>query len=85
MSSKKALVTTTEKIDKEGINDMGTKPNVMKEAINPPIEKNNIDIVNKTEKLKASQKKIHPAAINMTKVNHWINQGLLKELKQKTQ
>ena len=28
---------------------------------------------------------IHAAAINKTKVNYWINQGVLKELKQKTQ
>ena len=28
---------------------------------------------------------MNPAAINPTKVNHWINQGLLKELKQETQ
>ena len=39
MSSKKSLVTTVDKIIKEGIIDMGTKPNVAKEAITPPIGK----------------------------------------------
>ena len=38
MSYKNSLVTTVDKIVKEGINDMGTKPNVVKEAITPPIE-----------------------------------------------
>ena len=33
MSPKKPLVTTTDKMVKEGINDMETKPNVVKEAI----------------------------------------------------
>ena len=42
MSAKNSLVTTTEEIIKEGINDM-KKPNVVKEAITPPIAKNNID------------------------------------------
>ena len=50
MSSKKALVTTNNKIFKEGINDMGTKPDLVKEAITPPIAKKNIDTVKKTEK-----------------------------------
>ena len=86
MSSKKSLVTTIDKIVKEGINDMGTKLNVVKEAITPPISKNNIDTVNIIEKPQASKiKKINPSEINQTKVNHWINQGLLKELKHKTQ
>ena len=49
---------------------MGTKNNAVKEAINPPISKNNIDTVNKTEKSQASKKWIHPAAINLTKVNN---------------
>ena len=47
MSSKNSLVTTTEKIVKEGNTDIGTKPNVMKEAITSPAEKNNIDTVKK--------------------------------------
>ena len=64
---------------------MGTKPNVVKESITPPIQKK-IDTVNKTEKTQASNKKsIHPAAINLTNVNDWIHQGILKEMKQKTQ
>ena len=36
---------------------MGTKPNVFKEAITTPIEKKNIDTVNKTEKSQAPNKK----------------------------
>ena len=65
---------------------MGTKPNVVKEAINPPIEKINIDTFNKTDKPQAfKRKKINPSSIYQTKVNYWINQVLLKELKQKTQ
>ena len=53
---------------------MVTKHNVVKEAIIPTIEKNNIDTVNKTQKPQASKtKKINPAAINQTKVNNWIN------------
>ena len=35
---------------------MGTKPNVVKEFITPPISKKNIDKVNKTEKSQASKK-----------------------------
>ena len=59
---------------------------MVKEDITPPIAKNNIDTVKKTDKSLASKrKKINPSAINMTKVNHWINQGLRKELKQNTQ
>ena len=65
---------------------MGTKHNEVKGAITPTIAKNNIDTVNKTEKSQASKRKqINPSAINLTRVNYWINQGLLKELKQKTQ
>ena len=56
MSSEKALVTTTNTVIKEGNTDMGTKPNVVKEAINPPIAKKKIDTVNKTEKSKAPNK-----------------------------
>ena len=71
---------------------MGTKPNMMKEAITPPIAKNKIDTVNKTDKPQPyKSKRINPSAMNQTKVDHWINQvhwinqGLLKEPKQKTQ
>ena len=74
MSSKKSLVTTTDKIFREGINDMGTEPNVVKEFITPPIAEKNIDTVNKTEKPQASKgKKINPSAVNLTKVNHSLN------------
>ena len=58
MSSKKSLVTTIEKIVKEYINDMGTKPNVVKEAITPPIMKNNIDTVKKIETASIKDKNI---------------------------
>ena len=50
MSYKKPLVTTTEKMVEEGINDMETKPNVVKEAIAHPIATDKIDAVNKTDK-----------------------------------
>ena len=57
MSSKNLLVTTTDKMAKEGINDMEEKPNVVKEDITHTISKNNISTVNKTEKLQASKSK----------------------------
>ena len=50
MSCRETLVTTTDNFFKEGINDMGKKPNVMKEAITLPIAKQNIDTVNKIDK-----------------------------------
>ena len=57
---KQALVTTTDTVVKKGKTDMierkkGNKPNVVKEAITPPIsERKNIDKVSITEKLQAS-------------------------------
>ena len=79
MSSEKSLVITTDKMFKEGNIDMGTKLNVVKESITPPITKNNIDTVKKHRNHKHPiKKKIHPAEINLTKVNYWINQGLSK-------
>ena len=57
MSSKNPLVTTTEKMVKEGINDTETKPNVVKEAITHPIAKNKIDTVNETDKPQSSKSK----------------------------
>ena len=50
MSSKNPLVTTIDKMVKEGVNYMETKPNVEKEAITCPIAKNIIDTINKTDK-----------------------------------
>ena len=74
MSSKESLATTTDKIFKEEMNEMVKKTNVVKKAITTPFSKNNINTVNKTEKLQASKrKKINPSAINQTKVNNWIN------------
>ena len=55
MSSKNPLVVTTEKIAKESISDMETKPNVVNKAITNPIAKNKIDSINETDKLQASQ------------------------------
>ena len=86
MSLKRSFVTTTDEIVKEGINDMEKKSHVVKEDITPPIAKNNIDTVNKTEKPQAfKRKKINPSAINQKKLNRWMNKVLLKYLKQKTQ
>ena len=42
---------------KEGINNMGTKSNALKEAINPLIEKNNTGTFNKKKKAQASKRK----------------------------
>ena len=53
MSSKNTLVTTTDKILKEVINEMETNLNMVKESITPTIAKNNIDTVNKTDKPQA--------------------------------
>ena len=86
MSSKKSLVTTKDNILKEGINDTKTKSTAVKEAITPTIAKRDFETVNKTEIPQASRiKKINTSAINQTKVNHWINQGIIEELKEKTQ
>ena len=57
MSSKNPLVATTEKIVKEGINDMKKEPNVVDEAITHPITKYEIDTVNKTDKPQESKSK----------------------------
>ena len=57
MSSKKPLVITTEKTVKEGINDMETKPNVVKEAITHPITTNKTNAFNETDKPQASKSK----------------------------
>ena len=57
MSSRKSLVTTTDKIVKEGNTDMGKIPNVVTEANTPPIAKNNIDTIKNIEKSQAYQKR----------------------------
>ena len=62
--TKKALVTTTHTVLKEGNAYMGTKPNVVSESITPPIEKKKIDTVNKTEKSQASIKKLDTSSSN---------------------
>ena len=84
MSSKNPLVATTGKKLKEGINDMEKNPYVVKEAITPPIEKIILTQSKKQINHKyLKEKKLNPSEINQTKVNHLINQGLIKELKQK--
>ena len=50
MYYKKPLVTTKEKMVKEGINYMEIKPNVVREDITPPIANNKIDAVNEIDK-----------------------------------
>ena len=85
MSSKNLLVTTTDKMAKEGINDREAKPNVVKEDITHTIAKTILAQSTKQRNHKHLKlKKINPSAINQTKVDHWINQGLLKELKHNT-
>ena len=70
--TKRALVTTTETVIKEGNNDMLDKkskkePNVMKEAITPPISsEKKIDIFNKTEKPQAPNKTVDITISNKT-------------------
>ena len=59
MSSKNILVTTTDKIFNEGINNMRTKPNVAKQSITHTIATNKIETVNKTDKPQASKSKIN--------------------------
>ena len=67
--TKKALVFSTETIVKEGNTYMvdkkiKTKPNVVKEAITPPISEKQIDTVNKTEKSQASNKTLYTTRSN---------------------
>ena len=57
MSSRKSLVTTTDKIIKEGINEMRTKSNFVKEDITPDIAKNSIDTVKKQRNHKHPKEK----------------------------
>ena len=62
--TEKVLVTTTDTVVKEGNTDMGTKHNVVKGAITPPIAKNKTNIVNKTDKSQASNKKVDTSSRN---------------------
>ena len=62
--TKKALVTTTNTVVKEGNTYMGAKPNVVKETIAPPISKYNIDTFNKTQKSQASNKTVDTISKN---------------------
>ena len=66
MSSQKPLITTTDKIVKEGINGI-KKNNVVKETITPPItEKKDIDTVDKKEKSQVYNKTIDTPKRNKT-------------------
>ena len=61
--TKKASITTTDTVVKEGNTDMvdkksKKKPNVVKESITPPITKKKVDTVNKREKSQASYKTV---------------------------
>ena len=64
MYSEKALVTTTKTIFKEGNTEMGTKPNLVKEPITPPIAKKNIYTVKKKDKSQASNKTVDTSRSN---------------------
>ena len=64
MSYNKPLVPTIDKMVKEGINDIETKRNVVEKAITHHKEKNKIDAINETDKLKASQSKKYKSIIN---------------------
>ena len=59
----------------------------MKESTTPPISpKKEIDTVNKTEKPQKSNKTAYTPRSNKSEnIIIWINQGLLKEVTQKTQ
>ena len=62
--TEKELVTNTDMDVKEWNTDMETEHNVMKEAINPPIAKKNIDTVKKREKSQAYNIKVDTSRIN---------------------
>ena len=62
--TKNLLVTTTDTVFKEENTEMGTKPNVVREAITSPIAKKKIDTVNKTEKSQASNKTVDTSSSN---------------------
>ena len=86
MSLQKGIGHYYQNIVKEGNTDTGTKHNVVKEAMNPSIAKIKSSQLTKQINHKYPIKKeIHPALINLTKVNHWINQVLLQELTQNKQ
>ena len=52
---------------------MGTKPNEVKVTITPPIVKNNIDAVNKTEKSQAYNKKLDTPIRNKSDKGKWLD------------
>ena len=62
--TEKSLVTNTDRVFKEGNTDMGTKTNMVKESITPPISKHKVDTVNKTEKSQASKKTVDTSSSN---------------------
>ena len=76
MSSNNPLVTTTDEMVKEKINDMKTEPNVVERAITHPTAKKKLTPSTKQKNHKHLKvKKINTSAINQTKVDNWINQG----------
>ena len=65
---------------------METKPNLVKEAITHPIAKIKLTPSTKhTNHKHINFKRINPSELHQTRVDHWINKGILKELKQKIQ
>ena len=84
------MVATTYKMAKEGIIGTETKPNVIDKAITYPMKKKLTQQTKQTNNKYLKVKMINLSAMNQTKVHywinqgHWISQGLLKELKQRT-
>ena len=64
MSSKNPLVANTDKIVKEGMNNMETKPNVVGKTITHCMGENKIYAINKTDRPQAYQSKIYKSFIN---------------------
>ena len=83
---------TTKKMVKKGMNEMQTKRNVAEKAITNHKGKKNLALLTKQTNIKHFKaKKIHIYTMNQTRIwhwinkGHWINQGLLKQMKQKKQ
>ena len=84
MSSKNPLVTATDKMVKEGINDMETKSNVAKEAITPPIATNKIDTVKETEKPQAFKSKKYKSISNKSDKSRSLDRSRLLDKSRST-
>ena len=70
-----SLVSTTDTVVKLGNTYMGTKPYVLKEAITPPIAKNKIYTVNKTEKSQACNKTVDKSSSNKSDKGNKVNKS----------